>query len=182
MSVDKQRMPSVPPEQFDDRVHEILAMVGEPGSGYNFTHWFVNHPVLAKNWLVYNRGLFEGELPHTLREIIILRVAHYYGSDYEWVEHVEISKRIGLTQSHFDAVKIGSDAVIWSPVESACLNAVDQLCSQHDINDALWHELEKQLNAKQLMELLFVIGSYTLMAWVLRAVRMPLQQRPDKNE
>jgi predicted restriction endonuclease len=49
------------------------------------------------------------------------------------------------------------------------------LCEQHDIDDELWNALAARLGRKEQMELLFLIGSYTLLAWVLKTVRMPLE-------
>lgn len=179
MSESKQRIPSLPREQWTNEIHDLMAMVGEPGASYNFTHWFVNHPALARNWLVYNRFLADGELPATLREIVILRIAFLNESEFEWVEHVDIGRWVGLGDEHFEAVKEGADASIWSDTERLCLRAADQLSRTNDIDDELWSRLSAALETRQLMELVFVAGTYTLMAWVLRTFRLPLEKKPN---
>jgi 4-carboxymuconolactone decarboxylase len=173
---DQQRMTSVPPEEWSDEVYELFDMVGEPGRSYNFTHWFVNHPELAKNWLVYNRFLARGKLSPRLREIVVLRIAHLHQSEYEWVEHVKIGKHIGLDDSHFAAVQVGAEHPIWSNTERCCLRAAEQLLQSNDIDDATWQQLAAVLDKKELMELIFLIGTYTLMAWVLKVFRMPIEK------
>jgi alkylhydroperoxidase family enzyme len=175
-----QRIPSVPEEHWTDEVREVYAVYeGEEGrlngSKYNFTHWFANHPPLALNWMRYNHALTRGVLDPKLREIVIMRIAHRYQSDYEWVQHVKIAAPLGIGPEHHEALKKGPDAEIWNSLERKCLKAADELCTKHDIDDALWADLAADLNAKELMELLFIVGSYTLLAWTLKAVRMPLE-------
>jgi 4-carboxymuconolactone decarboxylase len=178
--VGSQRMPSIPPEGWTDEIRELFAVYeGEEGrqngSKYNFTHWFANHPELATSWMRYNHTLSRGVLDPKLREIVVLRVAHRYGSDYEWNLHVQISAPLGIGPQQLDAVKQGPEATLWNARERLCLRAADALCQQHDIDDELWNALAAQLNRKEQMELLFLIGSYTLLAWVLKTVRMPLE-------
>lgn len=180
LPIGSQRMPSLPPEQWTDEVRELFAVYeGEEGringSKYNFTQWFANHPKLATDWMRYNHGLTRGVLDPFLREIVVMRVAHLFGSDYEWNLHVQIAAPLGVGDAQIEAIKIGPEAPLWNDLERSCLRAADALCTKHDIDDALWAELSGRLNPRETMELLFLVGSYTLLAWVLKAVRMPLE-------
>jgi 4-carboxymuconolactone decarboxylase len=175
-----QRMPSVTREEWTDEVRDVFAVFdGEEGrlngSKYNFAHWFANHPQLAKNWLVYNRDLSRGVLDPVLRELVVMRVAHLYKSEYEWNLHVQISTHLGIGEAQLEAVKEGPDAQLWSDDQRLCLRVADQLCEKNDIDDELWNALAARFSRKEMMELLFLVGSYTLLAWVLKAVRMPLE-------
>ena len=173
-------MPSIPSDGWTDDVRELFAVYeGEEGrtngSKYNFTHWFANHPELATNWMRYNHALTRGVLDPKLREIVILRVAHRYRSEYEWNLHVQISASMGIGPGELDAVRQGPDAPLWNKNERLCLQVADSLCLNHDIDDGLWSALAAHFDRKEQMELLFLIGSYTLLAWVLKTVRMPLE-------
>ncbi len=180
LPIGSQRMPSIPREAWTDEVRDVFAIYEGPearetGSKFNFIHWFANHPQLAQNWLRYNHALTRGQFDPRLREIVILRVSWRYKSDYEWDQHVHIAGQLGIGPEHLEAVKQGPDAPMWSPLEALCLSAADQLCTAHDIDDATWNALAEHFDAPRLMELLFIAGSYTLLAWVLRTVRMPLE-------
>jgi 4-carboxymuconolactone decarboxylase len=178
--IGSQRMPSIPPEGWTDEIRNLFAVYeGEEGrtngSKYNFTHWFANHPELATNWMRYNHALTRGEMEPRLREIIIMRVSHRHQSEYEWNLHSQISAALGFGEAEFAAIRQGADAELWTAKEHTCLRAVDSLIDKNDIDDALWAEIAAQLNRKEQMELLFMVGSYTLLAWVLKTVRMPLE-------
>lgn len=37
--------------------------------------------------------------------MVILRVAHIEGGEYEWIQHVPIGIAVGVTQEQIDAIK-----------------------------------------------------------------------------
>jgi alkylhydroperoxidase family enzyme len=51
-------------------------------------------------------------------------------------------------------------------VERALLRAADELHSQSDITDATWNTLTASLEPAALVELLFVVGQYTMLSMV----------------
>jgi 4-carboxymuconolactone decarboxylase len=180
LPVGSQRMPSLPPEQWTDEVRDLFAIYeGEEGrvngTKYNFTAWFANHPRLGTDWMRYNHNLSRGVLDPFLREIVVMRVAYTFGSDYEWNLHVQIAAPLGVGADQIEAIKVGPEDPLWNELQRLCLRAADTLCTNHDIDDELWTALSARLDSKEIMELLFLIGSYTLLAWVLKAVRMPLE-------
>lgn len=176
--IGSQRMPSLPEEEWTDEVRDVFAILeGEEGrrtgSRYNFMHWFANHPPLAHDWLRYNSTLTRGVLDPKVREIVVLRVAHHYKSQYEWGQHLLIGRSVGLGPEHFHAVTIPELGPPWNERERLALRATDALLAQHDIDDELWCRLAVAFDRKELMEIMFLVGSYTLLAWVLNTVRMP---------
>jgi 4-carboxymuconolactone decarboxylase len=186
MTDSAQRIPSVPRENWTDAVREVFAVYEgregwENGSKYNFIHFFANHPPLAKAWLAYNQVLTRGAIDPILREVIILRTAHNFRSEYEWSMHMEICRHhLGMRPDHFEAIQKGPESAFWPALERDCLRAVDQLCFDHDIDDALWNALAARFDQQHMMELLFLVGSYALLSWVLHTARLPLETRPAR--
>lgn len=183
MTKSAQRIPSVRREDWTDEIRDVFAINEgregwENGSRYNLIHWFANHPELAQGWLKYNHALVRGDFPPDLREIVILRVAHLFKSQFEWDGHLLIAGAIGLGPDHFEAVIAGPDAALWSDLQRLCLRATDQLCLSHDIDDETWNALASKIDTRQIMELLFIVGSYSMLAWIFRAARIPLDTSP----
>ncbi len=135
----------------------------------------LHHPPLAGRFLAYN-GVFLSDpaLPARWRELVVLRVAWRTGSTYEWLQHVRMSPRYGITTDELDAVSRGADATTWSPLEADLLSATDQLIDRYGIDDATWSRLAAQLDERQLVELPFVVGSYVSQAMAYNSFHLQL--------
>jgi alkylhydroperoxidase family enzyme len=182
MSGSPQRIPPVPQAAWTDATRDVFAIYEgregwEKGSKFNVIQLLANHPALAQTWLRYNKVVGDGLVPPRLREIAILRVAWRYGSDYEWASHSAMSPQVGLTPEHLAAVKEGPEAALWSELERAVLRAADQMRQAGDVDEATWETLARGLDRPQLLELLFVIGSYAALSWILNVARLQPEGR-----
>ena len=110
-----------------------------------------------------------GVLSHRDHELLALRAAYRCGSEFEWVEHTEYAREAGLHDDEIAAVRDGSDAGPWSERERALLDAADQLISGFDVRDDTWAVLAAEYDAPALVELLFVVGQYTMLSMVANA-------------
>ncbi|MFD6399238.1 carboxymuconolactone decarboxylase family protein [Nocardia sp. NPDC060249] len=140
-----------------------------------------HHPELAGAWLAYNGLLIERPTVDPRdRELVILRVAWRSESDYEWTQHVRIAMSLGVDAEQIEAVRYGPQAPVWSPVQRALLAMTDQLLDRHRVDDATWAQLELHFDNRQLIELLFLAGSYLCLAMVFNSVA--LQPDPEQEE
>ena len=108
---------------------------------------------------------------------MILRTGWLCGAPFEWGEHVEIARRNGITSEEINLVTVGSQADAWSHVERTLLRAAEELHADAMIGDATWSELAAFLNEMQLIELVYVIGNYTKVAYLQNALRIRLGSR-----
>ncbi|WP_410872918.1 carboxymuconolactone decarboxylase family protein [Nocardia sp. A7] len=140
-----------------------------------------HHTELAGAWLAYNGLLLDRPLldPRD-RELVILRVAWRSGSDYEWAQHVRMARALGVTDEQVEAVRHGPQAPVWSLVQRSLMAMADQLLDRHRVDDITWAQLERHFDKRQLLELLFVAGSYLCLAMVLNSVA--LQPDPESEE
>jgi alkylhydroperoxidase family enzyme len=111
-----------------------------------------------------------GTLPRADTELLILRVAHNCGSEYEWRHHERIGQRAGLTPADIERVREGADAEGWSRHQALLLRAADELHATRTLSDDLWGELRPLLNDKELIELCMLIGHYEMLAMTLNAL------------
>lgn len=123
------------------------------------------HPDLARAYLAFNRHLlFASTLPPRTRELLILRTAALCKCAFEREQHEIIARREGLAESAIARVAQGADAPGWSPEEAALIRATDELLSQFRVSDSTWKELARTHDDRQLMDLVFTVGGYALLA------------------
>jgi 4-carboxymuconolactone decarboxylase len=125
----------------------------------------MRHPAFIGPFLTYNNALLNSPtLDGRLRELMVLRVAWRTRSRYEWAQHVRLAPRVDITTDEIDALRVDIDPATWTPLEADALAATDQLIDRYRIDDETWQRLANQLDEKQLIELVFVVGTYTGLA------------------
>jgi alkylhydroperoxidase family enzyme len=133
----------------------------------------LHHPRLTGRFLAFNGALLtDGALPPRWRELLVLRVAWRTGSRYEWLQHVRMAPRFDLTAEHIRAVAEGGGR--WDEPEGDLLAAADQLMDRYRIDDATWDRLTAHLDTRQLIEVPFVVGAYTLLAMAYLTFDLPI--------
>jgi alkylhydroperoxidase family enzyme len=132
-------------------------------------------PLLAYNAVLLNRPLLEPRW----RELMILRVAWRTRSIYEWAQHVRIAQSCGITQEELEAIARGADSDVWSPFDADLLTATDQLIDRYRIDDDTWGRLTEELDERQLMEVAFVVGTYTCLAMAFNTFGIELDPELD---
>ena len=157
---------------FPDKIVDRFVTEGAPTAIGTMLH----HPALAGPWLEYNNVLlWEPALDHRLRELMVLRVAHRTGSVYEWGQHVRLAQRYGVTDDDVAAIASAQvDRSRFTPLEATLLRATDELLEDSRVSDATWARLAEHLDARQLVEVVFVVGTYTCLAMVFNSFGLVL--------
>jgi 4-carboxymuconolactone decarboxylase len=174
------RIAPLTPSELTGEIREFFAAreaAGGPAlSRLNVSMTLAHHPDLALPYLGFGMHMLsESTLSPRVREIATLRTAWLYHSDYQWDKHAQAARRIGMSAGEIEAIKTGADAPGWSRLERDVLRAVDQLRNDTAIDDETWNGLAEHLDRRQLLDFLFTVGSYAMLAMVLNAVRVQLE-------
>ena len=169
--------PRIPPldiSSLDDEAQKVLQPMLEAGRPWNIFLTLARHPDLARRWLVFsNHVLFKSTIPAREREIAILRTGWLCQSEYEWAQHEIIGAEAGLTPEEIERIKEGPEGE-WDELDRLILTATDQLQHEKKISDDTWESLGEYWDEKQLMDLVFAVGQYTLVSMALRSFGVPL--------
>jgi alkylhydroperoxidase family enzyme len=166
---------------FGDAAAERLLATGPDAPRVpNVLGTLMRHPALAGPFLTYNAVLLKTPaVEPRLRELMVLRVAWRTRSAYEWSQHVRIARSCGITAEEIDAIA-GGGADVWSPLDADVLAATDQLLDHYRIDDDTWLRLAERLDERQLMEVAFIVGTYTCLAMAFNS--FGLEVDPELRE
>jgi 4-carboxymuconolactone decarboxylase len=95
-------------------------------------------------------------------------------AEYQWSQHLLISSRYGFNSKDYTAIKTGMVSPEWSELEALAVEAVDQLEKAGNIDDALWVRLRQHLDHGKILELLYLVGGFKMIAWIFSAIRLDL--------
>ena len=174
------RLPPIPSDRWDEEMIAALhaGFGAAPPDMPNVVTTLLHHPRLAGPFLAYNSVLLrKPAIAARLRELMILRVAWRTGSTYEWLQHVRLARRYEVTDDEIAAVASGSADKRWTPLEESLLAATDQLIDRYRVDDATWGRLAEHLDERQLVEVVFIVGTYVCLAMAFRSFGLELD--PD---
>ena len=154
-------------------ITRVLGLATGGGPPNIFTT-LARHRGLFRRWLRFAGTLMPGGvLPRADSELVILRVAHNCGSEYEWRHHERLGALAGLSADDIARVREGAGASGWTPRQALLVRAADELHSpERAISDELWPALAAELDERELIELCMLIGHYEMLAMTLNSLRV----------
>jgi alkylhydroperoxidase family enzyme len=149
----------------------------------NLHRTLAHSPEMLGLWLPWAEKVLRGNsLPERDREIVILRVAVAWRSNYEWGLHAALSIGIGMTEEDLQAVAKGPASFHWNDRERALLRATDEVLDRKPVSDAVWSDLEKIYTSEQLIDFMMTIAEFSLVAMMLTTLRITLEDRPNLRQ
>ena len=113
-------------------------------------------------------------------ELLALRVAWNCRSEFEWGHHVDYALDAGLSREEIARIPLGASSPGWSAIERALLEAADELHERQLVSNEVWAKLAAQYEEKQLIEILFVVGEYTMLSMVVNSSGVELEPGYDR--
>jgi alkylhydroperoxidase family enzyme len=182
------RIPPLPPKEWSADMRGALAALeppeprlplprrdGDRPKALNALGTLARYPALTRAYHTFNgHVLFATSLSARQRELLVLRVAAVRQAEYEWAQHVVQAGDAGIDAGEIARVAEGPDAPGWSLLERAMLSAVDELVDGAEITDATWKVLAGELDEQQLMDLVFTVGAYDLLAMAFKTFGVEL--------
>jgi alkylhydroperoxidase family enzyme len=141
-----------------------------------------HNPALAKAFLTFNAHVARTpSLSARVRELVILRISWLRRSEYEFIQHVVIARSVGLTDADIARIELGPDAPGWAPDDADIVRAVDELQGEARIGDETFARLSKRFDTAQLLDLVFAVGCYEIMAMAFNTFGIQLEPGVDRS-
>ena len=136
-----------------------------------------NAPRLCNAWLEFTDYLLrESSLPIRDRELLILRIGYLNQGAYEWAAHRGLALSVGISEDELKDITIGSSAGSWSEWDSALLKAAEELHEAALVSEETWATLSRQYDKRQMMEVVFTVGQYNLVAMYLNSLGVQFEE------
>jgi len=166
-------------EQDHPELAEVMAQysAGRRGKLINIYRMLLNAPPLAESWFNHSNTVrWKTTLDGRLREIVIIRMGHLANSQYVLRQHVPtLALAEGLTLDDCNAIPEWQASNLFSDSERAALAYTDTMTRDIVVPDEIFAEVERHFNARQIVELTVLIGTYNMNARVLQALRVDLE-------
>jgi 4-carboxymuconolactone decarboxylase len=132
------------------------------------------HKRLFWAWFVFGAVLYAGRLPRPDTELVILRVAHLRGCEYELQQHRRFGAHRGVPPDVQEQIFCWPHSAGLSPRRQVLLAATDEFVQKRTVSSVTWDALARHLNRRQLIEFCMLAGQYDALAATISALQIPL--------
>jgi len=168
------RIPYVDPEQAPERVRAVLTQLPAPLHVFRL---MAHAETSFRAWVRLGATILSRQaLPANLRELAILQVARLSPAEYEWVQHVPIARRTGVTDDQIEALRGGREEVdCFDARERAVLRFAAELVAGPRASDTAYAAVAAHLPPREIVELVLAVGFYMLMARLMETADIDLE-------
>ena len=134
------------------------------------------YPYFGKYMLQLFRPM---ELDKALERMIVLHVAKRSNCLYAWRQNVVVGHSVGVTDKQIAALETGDiKANCFSEAERIAFSFTNEVMDLIEATDETYAAVNKNFSDRAITEMLYVIGTYMLIARVIRTGRVPLDDEP----
>lgn len=156
-------------------LYDLMEKMGNPPPNMHLT--FGKNASLYAKWLPFATYIIPASsLAPRDRQILILRAAFNWRCGYAWSQHVRISKRLASLDDDEISALEGAGAHAWTPKEAALIRACDDSAAATRIGDETWAMLTPHYTESELLDVVFTIGQYALIALALNSLTVQLDE------
>ena len=166
----------IDPETASKPISEALALLPV----INVFRALANAETLYPHFSQYMLQLFRPmELDKALERMIVLHVAKRSDCLYAWRQNVVVAHSVGVKDEQIAALEKGDiKATCFTDAEQVALAFTDEVMQLIEATDQTYDAAKKHFSDRALTEILYVIGTYMLIARVIRTGRVPLDDEP----
>lgn len=175
-------IPLLPPEEALKRFNEahIADAVKDPALAKSMSQLNVFRALLNNPTITHAQSGLAGALMGSktlnprIRELVILRTGWRTKSEYEFVQHVGVSRRLGMNDEEILGVRNPAQCKAYSDADRAVIAMADELHDSSEVSPKTWAALEQSFSTAELVELILVAGFWHMMAGFLKTAKLPL--------
>ncbi len=174
----KLRFPVLSSEQMTERQREVAdAIAGGPRGGIRGPFLaLIHHPDLANCVQQLGEHLRYGaKIAPAHIELIVLTVARYWSSQYEWFAHERIARNTtDLEDSIIKALALGETPKEMSEEQSVLHTLAQQCLTQGSPSDDIYERAIELFGRPGVLDAIALTGYYSMIAMVLNTAKIPL--------
>lgn len=108
-----------------------------------------------------------------LSELAILTMARHWGAEYEWAAHKQEALKAGLSAKVIEAIRTGKTPDYADASERLVHAVARAVLETRAVPDALYADACAALGTEGLVDLVGILGYYTLISMTLNVFRIP---------
>ena len=162
------------PEQ--RRVHDLI-VAGRRGRFGGPFQLLIRAPEICEYAAKLGEHLRWGSsLPARLSELAIIATARFWRAQYEWYAHAPLAEKAGVPATAVETIRRGDTPSFEQPDEALVYRICTELFNTRRLSDEAFNEAVAALGDRGLVEVIAIIGYYTLIGNTLNVFEVAVPE------
>src|SRR6267154_935866 len=158
------------------RVHDLI-VAGRRGRFGGPFQLLIRAPEICEHASQLGEHLRWGtSLPDRLSELAIISTARFWRAQYEWFAHAPLAEKAGVPAAAIEMIRTGGTPVFTEQDEALIYRVCNEIFRTQRLSDASFSEAVKALGENGLVEVIAIIGYYTLIGNTLNVFQVGLPE------
>src|SRR6266513_1913196 len=156
------------------RVHDLI-VAGRRGRFGGPFQLLIRAPEICEHAAKLGEHLRWGtSLPDRLSELAIITTAQFWRAQYEWYAHAPLAEKAGVPAAAVEAIRHGGTPSFEKQDEALVYRACNEIFRTQRLSDESFGQAVSALGEQGVVELIAIIGYYTLIGNMLNVFQVAL--------
>ena len=172
----RQRLAAPDPASYSPRqqeIHDAIASGPRGGVRGPLAVWLHRPDLAARAQDLGRYCRYDTVLGERLSELAILVTGRVFGSEYEWQIHKRFALQAGLSPKVIEAIRVNLPPVFSDAAEAVVHDVARAVHETRSLDDALYARAVEILGEAALVDLIGLLGYYTLISLTINVFRIP---------
>ena len=177
------RLPDLDPAALTAEQKRVYDYMAAQHTGHVRGPWAIalRVPEVAEHsHALYERLCVDTKLGKRLFELMVLVVARFWTSQFEWHTHEKYALEFGISPANVDAIRHRRTPVFEKEDEQIVYDVVTELSETKALSPPTYARAQAFFGDELLVELISAAGTYTMVAMMLNAFEAPVPATMQK--
>src|SRR5258708_39776507 len=112
------------------------------------------------------------------REIAVLRVAHAPHAPYEWAQHEQLARNVGVTDEEIEAIATENPVTSLDEECNLICRVADEVSRDVRLSDEALEQTIDRYGPREAAELILLVSYYNMVSRFLESTRVEVEKEP----
>ena len=169
--------PKVPLPTDDELTPELRELLANLPA-LNVFRMLAGAPEAVRPFMRLGGALLSGPLDARRREIAVLRVAHATRAPYEWAQHVQLARNVGVSDSEIGAIDTEEPVTSLDDECNLICRVADEVSRDVRLSDEALELILDRYGPRESAELILLVSYYNMVSRFLESTRVEVEDEP----
>ena len=161
-------------DELDPEQRELLAELPP----LNVFRMVAGAPRAMRPFMALGRAVLTTALDARRREIAVLRVAHATRVPYEWAQHEQLARNVGVTDAEITAIASEDPVASLDEEVNLICRVADEVSRDVRLSDEALEQIVERYGPREAAELILLVSYYNMVSRFLESTRVQIEGEP----